>query len=156
MAFYLVRGIEGRSCMRLCSLVEAPMISVLIVDNDLVMRDFLRKLLERHRDIRVIGEAHNGEEGVAQAKRLDPTAVIMDFDLPTMSGIEATTLIKLQRPDKTIVGLKAGVPGNAEYAMIDAGAAAVLNKEELVSVLYPIILQEVKKQSASVSATVSL
>jgi DNA-binding NarL/FixJ family response regulator len=133
------------------------MITALIVDNDLVMRQLLRVLLARYGDITVIGEADNGEDAIAQVKTLDPTAVIMDFNLPTMSGIEATTLIKLQRPWTTIVGLKAGVPGNAEYAMIDAGAAAVLNKGELVNVLHPIIVQEVTalKKSALASAAVS-
>ena len=144
--------------MRLCSLFEASMITVLIVDNDLVMRQLLRELLERHLDLTVIGEADNGEDAIVQAKRLDPTAIIMDFNLPTMSGVETTTLIKLQRPETTVVGLKAGVPGNAEYAMIDAGAAAVLNKGELVNVLHPIIVQEVTalKKSILASATVSL
>jgi DNA-binding NarL/FixJ family response regulator len=133
------------------------MITALIVDKDLVMRQLLRVVLERYGDITVIGEADNGEDAIADVKRLDPTAVIMDFNLPTMSGIEATTLIKLQRPGTTIVGLKAGVPGNAEYAMIDAGAAAVLNKGELVNVLHPIIVQEVtaQKKFALASATVS-
>ena len=125
------------------------MITALIVDKDLVMRQLLRAVLERYGDIIVIGEADSGEDAIAQMKRLDPTAVIMDFNLPTMSGTEATTLIKLQRPGTTIVGLKAGVPGNPEYAMIDAGAAAVLNKEELVNVLHPIIVQEVTAQKRS-------
>jgi two-component system invasion response regulator UvrY len=133
------------------------MITALIVDNDLIMRQLLRVLLERYGDITVIGEADSGEDAIAQVKRLDPTAVIMDFNLPKMSGIEATTLIKLQRPGTTIVGLKAGVPGNGEYAMIDAGAAAILNKEELVNVLHPIIMQEITalKKSALASATFS-
>jgi DNA-binding NarL/FixJ family response regulator len=80
----------------------------------------------------------------------------MDFNLPTMSGIEATNLIKLQRPGTTIVGLKAGVPGNAEYAMINAGAAAVLNKGELVNVLHSIIIQEVTAQKKSALASVAV
>jgi two-component system, NarL family, invasion response regulator UvrY len=133
------------------------MITALIVDNDLVMRQLLRVVLERYGDITVIGEADSGEDAIAQVIRLDPTAVIMDFNLPAMSGTEATTLIKLQRPGTTIVGLKAGVPGNEEYAMIDSGAVAVLNKGELVNVLHPIIVQEVtgQKKSALASAAVS-
>jgi DNA-binding NarL/FixJ family response regulator len=98
----------------------------------------------------------DGEDAVAQAKRLGPTAIIMDFNLPTMSGIEATNSIKLQRPGTTIVGLKAGVPGNAEYAMINAGAAAVLNKGELVNVLHSIIIQEVTAQKKSALASVTV
>ena len=97
----------------------------------------------------VIGEAANGEEAIGETKRLNPTVVIMDFDLPGMSGTETTTVIKLQCPETTIIGLKAGVPGDVEYAMINAGAAAVLNKEEMRNVLQPIIVQAVTASRTS-------
>jgi CheY-like chemotaxis protein len=67
----------------------------------------------------------------------------MDFDLPKMSGTQVTTVIKLQCPETTIIGMKAGIPGDEQYAMVNAGATAVLNKDEIVHVLQPIIIQAV-------------
>ena len=119
------------------------MITVLLVDDDPVMRQLLRDILDRYPDISIVGEAESGEDAVALAMTLSPTVVIMDFNLPTMSGIEATTSIKHKSPSTAIIGLTASAPGDKEYAMVDAGAAAVLNKGEMVRVLHPIIVQAV-------------
>src|SRR5262249_37748176 len=100
-------------------------------------------ILDRYPDINIIGEAENGEDAVAPTLSLKPAVVLMDFNLPTMSGTEATSFIKLRSPSTAIVGLTASAPGDAEYVMVDAGAAAVLNKGEMVGVLHPIIVQSV-------------
>jgi DNA-binding NarL/FixJ family response regulator len=131
------------------------MITALLVDDDPVIRQLLHDILDRYSDINIIGEAENGEEAVALTLTLKPAVVLMDFNLPTMSGIEATTLIKLQSPCTAIVGLTASAPGDVEYAMVEAGAAAVLNKGEMVGVLHPIIVQSVPTSQVS-SLTPSL
>ena len=93
------------------------MITVLLVDDDPVIRQLLRDILDRYSDIHIVGEAESGEDAVAVALTLNPAVVLMDFNLPTMTGIQATTLIKLQSPCTTVVGLTASAPGDAEYAM---------------------------------------
>jgi DNA-binding NarL/FixJ family response regulator len=70
-----------------------------------------------------------------------------------MSGVEATTSIKLKSPTTAIIGLTASAPGDTEYAMVDAGAAAVLNKGEMVGVLHPIIVQAIPTAKNTASAT---
>jgi DNA-binding NarL/FixJ family response regulator len=124
------------------------MITALLVDDDPVIRQLLHDILERHADVTIVGEAENGEDAVALTVTLKPAIVLMDFNLPTMSGIEATTLIKLQSPHTAVIGLTASTPGDAEYAMVDAGASAVLNKGEMVGVLHPIIVQSVSVVAA--------
>ena len=124
------------------------MITALLVDDDPVIRQLLHDTLERHADVTIVGEAENGEDAVALTVTLKPAIVLMDFNLPTMSGIEATTLIKLQSPHTAVIGLTASTPGDAEYAMVDAGASAVLNKGEMVGVLHPIIVQSVSVVAA--------
>lgn len=128
------------------------MITVLLVDDDPVIRQLLRDILDRYSDIQIVGEAERGEDAVALTLTLNPAVVLMDFNLPTMTGVQATTLIKLQSPCATIVGLTATPPGDAEYAMIDAGAVAVLNKGEMVGVLHPIIVQSVPSDAGSALA----
>jgi chemotaxis response regulator CheB len=71
------------------------MITALIVDNDLVMRQLLRGVLERYGDIIVIGESDSGEDAIAQVKKLDPTAVIMDSNLPTRA-VQSAILLSSQ------------------------------------------------------------
>ena len=120
----------------------ATMISVLLVDDYPVIRHLMRKILERHSDIQVIGEADTGEEAVAQAARLKPAVVLIDIQLPRMTGIQATTVIKRDSPSTTVIGLTAGALDHTEPAMREAGAATVLNKEDLLETLYPTILEK--------------
>ena len=68
----------------------SPVISVLIVDDQDLVREGLRMLLEAEPDLRVAGEAGNGSQALAQARRLDPDVVLMDVRMPEMDGIEAT------------------------------------------------------------------
>ena len=63
-------------------------ISVLIADDQALVREGLRMLLEAEPDITVAGEAGNGSEAIAAARRLDPDVVLMDVRMPDMDGIE--------------------------------------------------------------------
>jgi two-component system LytT family response regulator len=63
-------------------------ISILIVDDEALARDKLRRLLARHLDVSVAGEAANGEEAVAGVAGLRPDLVFLDIDLPDRSGFQ--------------------------------------------------------------------
>ena len=63
---------------------------MLLIDDHKVVRAGLRALLESTGRIEVVGEASSGEEGVADAERLEPDVVIMDLAMPGMGGIQAT------------------------------------------------------------------
>ena len=67
------------------------MISVLIADDQDLVREGLRMLLEAEPDLAVAGEAADGSEALAQARLLDPDVILMDIRMPGMNGIEATT-----------------------------------------------------------------
>jgi two-component system nitrate/nitrite response regulator NarP len=126
------------------------MIDVLIVDDHPVMRELLRQILEAYPDICIAAEAVNGEDAVSEAAHLQPAVAIVDIRLPTMSGIEAAKLIKLQSPNTAIIGLTAGQPGDMDLAMMSAGASAVIDKTDLVYSLYPHILQAVKSLKTAI------
>ena len=117
------------------------MITVLLVDDYPAMLQLLREILERYSDIDVIGEAATGEEAITQSATLKPTVVVIDIQLPTMTGLEAATLIKRQTPSTTIIGLTAGSPDYTETALRDVGAATVLSKHNLLYTLYPAIIE---------------
>jgi DNA-binding NarL/FixJ family response regulator len=70
------------------------MIAVLIADDQELVRTGFRVVLEVEADIHVVGEAENGEEAVALARRLDPDVVLMDVRMPILDGIAATHRIR--------------------------------------------------------------
>jgi DNA-binding NarL/FixJ family response regulator len=129
------------------------MIRILLVDDHVVMRQLLRSILESYPDLLVVGEAGSGEHAVARANELLPSVVIIDVNLPTMNGFRATELIKLCCPATTVIGLTAGRDQPTEQAMITAGAAAVVSKEEAVDALYPAIIGALKVTGSLVSRT---
>ena len=120
---------------------DAPprVIQVLLVDDHPIVRNGIRSLLSRRRDIGVIGEANDGEEAIALAAELNPDVVIMDIGLPRMSGFEASRLLLMQRPHTRVIMLT--VYDNREYVIeaLRIGAAGYLMKncqsEELVKAI---------------------
>ena len=121
------------------------MIDVLLVDDHPMMRHLLRQMVETYSDLTMVGEAENGEDAVTQAAALQPSVVLIDVHLPAMTGIQATKLIKVLCPCSAVIGLTAGTPGESKLTMIAAGAAAVIDKAEVLESLYPLILDVVRQ-----------
>ncbi|MCP4287093.1 MAG: response regulator transcription factor, partial [Gammaproteobacteria bacterium] len=65
------------------------MIRILLVDDQRLMRDGLRILLEMEADLDVVGEAENGELALKAYEKLIPYVVLMDIQMPVMNGVEA-------------------------------------------------------------------
>ncbi|VAW39878.1 Two-component transcriptional response regulator, LuxR family, partial [hydrothermal vent metagenome] len=78
-------------------------IRVLLVDDQRLMRDGLRTLLELEDDIEVIGEAGNGQEAVQAYADLQPDVVLMDIRMPLMNGVEATAQLRQEWPEANII-----------------------------------------------------
>lgn len=85
-------------------------------------------MLELEEDIRVVGEAANGEDGITQAERLSPDVILMDIKMPDMDGIAATRQLKEKMPKVNIIMLT--LYGN-EYVTqaIEAGASGYILKD---------------------------
>jgi DNA-binding NarL/FixJ family response regulator len=71
-------------------------IEILLVDDPPHVRKLLREMIETYDDLKIVGEAVNGEEAVLLAAKLKPAAVVMDVHLPVLNGVPATTLIDEQ------------------------------------------------------------
>ena len=69
------------------------MIRVLIVDDHQLVRQGFRLLLERAKDMQVVGEARDGQEGVEMVEKLNPDVVLMDVQMPRLNGLDATARI---------------------------------------------------------------
>ena len=74
-------------------------ITVLLVEDHMMVREGLRKMLEREDDFEVVGEAQNGRLAVAKAKKLRPDVVLMDITMPVLNGLEATRQVLAAQPE---------------------------------------------------------
>jgi len=80
-------------------------IKVLLVDDQQLVREGLRRMLELDDDIKVIGEASSGEDALIKAKDLNPDVILMDIKMSGISGIEATRRIKEENGKANIIML---------------------------------------------------
>lgn len=106
------------------------MIRVLLVEDSPSQRCFLRSLLERTGDFRVIGEAQDGEEALRLTKRLRPDILLMDCYMPRVDGLEATHQIMEQCPAPIVLTSARLAPREAEisFEAMRLGALAVVAK----------------------------
>jgi PAS domain S-box-containing protein len=117
-------------------LTEPSRWRVLLVDDHAMVRQGLRSILETYPDIEVVAEASDGEEAVESALSHDPDVVVMDINLPRLNGIDATRRIKTKAPKAVVIGLSVHYSSQAHAAVIEAGASAVLSKEQATEDLY--------------------
>ncbi|PTA84905.1 DNA-binding response regulator, partial [Kosakonia sp. H7A] len=78
-------------------------IGVLIVDDHPLLRDGLAAMIAHQPDMRLLGEASDGEEAVARFQALRPDVVLMDLQLPRVDGVEATARIRALDPQARVI-----------------------------------------------------
>jgi two-component system chemotaxis response regulator CheB len=100
--------------------------AIVVVDDSPVQRRFVRAAIEAGPEFTVVGEARNGKEAVALVARLKPAAVLMDLDLPVMSGIEAIERIMASNPTPILV-YSAHVNGEETANALEALAAGAVD-----------------------------
>ena len=105
------------------------MIGVLIVDDQDLVREGLRMLLEAEPDLAVAGEAGDGGQALAQARLLDPDVILMDVRMPGMDGIEATTRLVQAGSRARILMLTTFDLDEYVYRALKAGASGFLLKD---------------------------
>jgi DNA-binding NarL/FixJ family response regulator len=106
-------------------------VSVLIVDDQLPFRAVARTVIGLTAGFEVAGEAETGEEAVALAVDRPPDLVLMDINLPGISGIEATRRIIASHPETTVVLLSTYTAADLPADATTCGATTYLNKEDL-------------------------
>ena len=104
------------------------MIRVLIGDDHTILRQGLRRILAEDPDLTVVGEAANGEEVVDRALELAPDIVLMDVQMPGLSGIEATRRIRAVQPGIRVLMLTVSDRDEDLFGALRAGARGYLLK----------------------------
>ena len=129
-------------------------VSVLLVDDHVVVRQGLRALLEAEGDMTVVGEAENGREAVALAKKTLPDVVLMDVAMPGMNGLEATRQIVRNIPSTKVLVLTSYGDDDYVTQLMEAGATGYLVKQTAAADLLKAIRQ-VRKGTAFFSPTIA-
>ena len=106
------------------------MINVLVVDDSAVVRTYIKNILERDKEIKVIGFAKDGEEAIRLAEKMMPNVITMDINMPNMNGFEATRRIMETRPVPIVIVTASYNKSDVEksFHSLDAGAVAILEK----------------------------
>ena len=111
------------------------MITLLLVDDEPLVRYGLHTWLERVGDITVIGEASNGGEAIALAQALHPDVVLMDISMPSTDGIAATAALCASVPQSAVVLLSLHDDATMRARARAAGAVTLIGKQEGVKAL---------------------
>ena len=105
------------------------MTTVLLVDDQALLRLGFRLVLEAEPDLEVVGEAGDGRTAVAQVAALHPDVVLMDVRMPGMNGIDATELIAADHPGTRVLILTTFDLDEYAFAALRAGASGFLLKD---------------------------
>jgi two-component system, NarL family, response regulator LiaR len=108
---------------------QSEKITVLIVDDHQVVRQGLHTFLELNEDVRVVGEAVDGQMAVEMTQQLDPDVVLMDLVMPRLDGIGATRQIKSLGLRSKVIALTSFTEDDKVFPAIQAGASSYLLKD---------------------------
>jgi len=122
-------------------------ISVLLVDDHILVRRGFRRLLEDAPDIEVVGEASDGEEAIRLARELKPQLIVMDCALPGTGGLAATRQILEKAPETAILMLSMHSEETLVRQALNAGAKGYILKSavdmELVTAIHRVMAGEI-------------
>jgi DNA-binding NarL/FixJ family response regulator len=104
-------------------------IRVLLIEDHFLARMALRSVLAGHSQIRIVGEALDGEQGLDLFRSLKPDVVVLDLRLPRISGFEVIGLLRKERPPARIVVLSNYHGSEDIYRAVRSGAMGYLTKD---------------------------
>ena len=112
-----------------------PTKRVLLVDDNAVVRSFVRQLFELQPDFEISGEAEDGRDAIEKAEKLRPDLIILDLIMPVMTGLDAAPLLKQLLPDTLIILFTQQEGSEVERLAQAAGIDAVVSKSQAASEL---------------------
>jgi DNA-binding NarL/FixJ family response regulator len=108
-------------------------VSVLLVDDDAGFRRAVKRVSEKEKDFRLVGEAEDGEEALRLERELQPQMIFMDINMPKLNGIEAARRIKARNPHVKIIILTAHDEEAYRRAATESGADGFVLKKSLLT-----------------------
>jgi DNA-binding NarL/FixJ family response regulator len=122
-------------------------INIVIIDDHNILRESLSQMIDRESDIKVIGQAINGKDGLELVRSLNPDVILMDISMPDMDGITATTILLTENPNYKILAFTMHEEPYMVFKMLKAGARGYILKDakysELLEAIHTIYRGEV-------------
>ena len=110
-------------------------IRVLLADDDPPFVESLASLIGRQPELAVVGSAQDGLAAIELAEELHPDAIVIDLHMPLVDGVTAVARLRRDHPSMCVIALTGDAQPELHRAVTEAGADAVLVKEEFVDVL---------------------
>ncbi len=110
-------------------------IKILIVDDHGILRSGVKLIIDQTDDMKIVGQACDGHEGIELARKLKPDVVLMDISMPGLNGIEATKEIVSENPDIKILALSAYCNKRFVKDMLNAGVSGYALKDTIADEL---------------------
>lgn len=107
------------------------MIRIALVDDHAIIREALRYMLERDKEIQIVGESGDGESALRMIDTLLPDLVVMDISMPGLSGVEVTRHLLLDHPHIKVLALSTHLDQNIIQEMLEAGASGYISKSAI-------------------------
>ena len=103
---------------------------VLIVDDNIYVRDLLHTFLKDASEIEICGEAIDGAEAIEKAKQLKADVVLLDLSMPNMNGVETASILKKTMPDVCVIMFTMYSENIPQSAISSMGVDVVLSKTD--------------------------
>ncbi|RLD10838.1 DNA-binding response regulator [candidate division KSB1 bacterium] len=122
-------------------------IKILLADDHQIIRDGLASLLEKQKDMQVVGQAEDGRQALRMAVDLKPDIVVMDISMPNLNGIEAAAQLRKDCPGTRVIALSMHADKRFVAGMLKAGAGGYLLKnsafDDLVQAVSTVMAGEI-------------
>ena len=128
--------------------VETPMIRVLLADDHALFRRGLRSMLALEEDMQIVGEASDGQEAQELAAALLPDVVLLDINMPRVTGIQAAQELRRQNPKLGIVMLTMFAEDEVIEQALAAGTDGYLRKDTPFDELVATVRATVERRTA--------
>ena len=106
-----------------------PKKRVFVVDDSPIVRCMVRQLFESETNCEVVGEAENGLDAVAKAAFLKPDLIVLDLNMPVMSGLDAAPFLRKVVPETSLILFTVHEGREIERVAFAAGIQAVVSKD---------------------------
>lgn len=130
-------------------------IRILVADDENVVRDGVVAILSFQTDMKVVGEAENGEKAIEIARQTKPDVILLDLQMPKIGGLEAIPKLKQVSPNSRILVLTSFAESDTVYQSIKAGALGFLLKDARRDQLLQAI-RDVAEGQASIQPTIAM
>lgn len=118
-----------------------PAITAVLIEDETLLRTLLRKAMEAAGRFRILGEAEDGEQGLALCRSVTPEMVLLDIQLPKVSGVELARIISQELKGVKIIALSAQRNPATIQAMLEAGVHGYVDKRQTLELLMKAIVE---------------